>query len=61
MAAVLGMLVNSLPATASAQVLRWASGGDMHTLDSHAQNDALSKALRVKSCNDVSASYIQAI
>lgn len=39
------MLLGTIPYTATAQTLRWASQGDMQTLDPHAQNDALSNSL----------------
>jgi peptide/nickel transport system substrate-binding protein len=39
------LLLATMPYTATAQTLRWASQGDMQTLDPHAQNDALSNSL----------------
>ena len=45
LAALIAWAATSTPLTANAQVLRWASAGDMQTLDPHAQNDALSNSL----------------
>lgn len=39
------LLLVAMPYAATAQTLRWASPGDMQTLDPHAQNDALSNSL----------------
>lgn len=44
-ATLFGLIAAAMPPLAGAQVLRWASQGDMQTLDPHAQNDALSNSL----------------
>lgn len=45
LAVFVGLAMTALPCTTTAQTLRWASQGDMQTLDPHAQNDALSNSM----------------